>query len=169
MNEIDRVEAEYEDAMNMEMSSRGKEWTYFADDVLNHIEEYTVPQYGDYPDDQLTTFSIEEIGAQLKRYNSRIDSNSRGFEEAARDCLKIAHYACVLRSKIIELHANKTTESEDSEVEYSNKNIDELWEAINEIRENLAKVFMPASEINKNPKKDVKNDLFKDIKWNIKK
>ena len=29
------------------MSIRGEEWSQFADEVLQHIEVYTVTQYGD--------------------------------------------------------------------------------------------------------------------------
>ena len=79
---------------------RGHEWADFAKDVLTHVENYTVPQYGDAPDDQASEWGLDEIKAQLQRYVIRIGKGARGPEEAARDCLKIAHYACLLAGKI---------------------------------------------------------------------
>ena len=81
-------------------SNRGQQWNEFAADVLSHIENYTVPQYGDYPDDQAEQFTIQDIKAQLQRYINRIGRNARGISEEIRDCHKIAHYACMLKSKL---------------------------------------------------------------------
>ena len=77
-------------------SRRGRQWLLFAARVLAHVEEYTVPQYGDYPDDQMTTTSEEAILSSLRRYVNRAHSNVRGTEEANRDLLKIAHYAAII-------------------------------------------------------------------------
>lgn len=81
-------------------TNRGEEWALFAADVLGHVENYTVPQYGDAPDDQASEWGPDEIKAQLQRYVNRIGKGVRGPEEAARDCLKIAHYACILAAKM---------------------------------------------------------------------
>ena len=74
-------------------------WDCFADEVGRHVEEYTVPQYGDFPDDQATKFTEEDLKTSIKRYVNRIDSNARGEIEATRDLLKIAHYASMLWCK----------------------------------------------------------------------
>jgi len=79
-------------------SNRTKEWYYFSHEVAIHVENYTVPQYGDYPHDALTNYSIQDIKVALEKYVRRIGTNSRGQVEAVRDCKKIAHYACVLNS-----------------------------------------------------------------------
>ena len=79
---------------------RGHEWADFAKDVLTHVENYTVPQYGDAPDDQASTWDVLEIKSQLSRYVNRIGRNARGEAESRRDCLKIAHYACILALRI---------------------------------------------------------------------
>jgi hypothetical protein len=82
-------------------SERGAEWAQFEAKVLEHIETYTVPQYGDKPVDQLhVDMGFEDIRTCLRRYVNRIGTNSRGPAEALRDCLKIAHYACVLHGKL---------------------------------------------------------------------
>lgn len=81
------------------MSERAEQWMCFMSLVLSHIEDYTVPQYGDYPDDQATTFTDEEIISQFKRYVNRLNSNARGEDEAERDLFKIAHYAALLHFK----------------------------------------------------------------------
>lgn len=83
-------------------SSRATQWMTFADEVTNHIETYTVPQYGDWPDDNLTTMSDEAIVENIKRYLARIDSNSRGPKEGLRDMLKCAHYICELYHRKVE-------------------------------------------------------------------
>ncbi|MDR2055652.1 MAG: hypothetical protein LBQ10_07280 [Desulfovibrio sp.] len=80
-------------------SRRGVEWAKFAVLVLQHIEEYTVPQYGDAPDDQASGFSEHDIAVNMRRYVNRLESNSRGPEEARRDLLKIAHYCAMLYFK----------------------------------------------------------------------
>jgi len=84
------------------MSNRRSEWNAFAYQVGKHIDEYTVKQYGDYPDDQLTEYSVEDCITQIKKYCNRIATNARGREETTRDMLKIAHYACVAYSKLQE-------------------------------------------------------------------
>lgn len=77
----------------MMKSNRAKQWEEFAAEVFDHIENYTVPQYGDAPGDMVETFTPADIKMNLARYVSRIGSNARGPEEAKRDALKIAHYA----------------------------------------------------------------------------
>ena len=81
---------------------RAEYWRDFSLRVMEHIEDYTVPQYGDYPDDQMTDAEIAEIKGSLKRYVNRINSNARGQEEALRDCLKIASYSAILERRILE-------------------------------------------------------------------
>lgn len=83
------------------MSQRGEDWTYFAAAVFNHIEDYTVSQYGDKGHDQATDFTVEEIVMNMKRYLNRVGRNSREGEQE-RDCLKLAHYACMLKEKLVE-------------------------------------------------------------------
>jgi hypothetical protein len=81
------------------LSKRGKEWNNFSRIVARHIEGYTVPQYGDAPDDQASKFSEQDIIANIRRYVNRMESNARGPEEAQRDLLKIAHYCAMLYFK----------------------------------------------------------------------
>lgn len=85
----------------------GKMWREFQADVLTHIDHYTVPQYGDWPDCPAAQYGIPEIKTQLARYINRIGSNARGPEEALRDCLKIAHYASFLWRKLLEDNGNQ--------------------------------------------------------------
>jgi len=84
------------------MSNRRSEWDAFAYKVGKHIDEYTVKQYGDYPDDKLTEYSIDSIVQEIKKYCARVHTNARGRDETMRDTLKIAHYAAVLHSKLQE-------------------------------------------------------------------
>ena len=67
-------------------------WREFASAVEAHIRDYTIPQYGDWPDDQMSTFTDEDIKTAIARYENRRGKGARGIEEEIRDCLKIAHY-----------------------------------------------------------------------------
>lgn len=81
------------------MSNRGKEWSAFSSHVAEHVDGYTVPQYGDAPDDAVSQFSEHDIAMNLQRYVNRIETSQRGPEEAQRDLLKIAHFCAILYYK----------------------------------------------------------------------
>ena len=84
-----------------QISYREVEWNTFAELVRQHVAEYTVPQYGDYPEDQLTDFTVHDCMLQIKRYANRAGRNSRhNVDEETRDCIKIAHYACAAFAKL---------------------------------------------------------------------
>jgi len=82
--------------------TKEREFAKFALEVIEHIKNYVIPQYGNYPDEMIDGFTIADIKAQLARYVGRIGTNARGQQEAERDCLKIAHYACLLLRKLRE-------------------------------------------------------------------
>jgi hypothetical protein len=63
-----------------------------AKKVSSHIEDYTVPQYGDKNNDQASDYEPEEFILQIKRYIARFGKNSRPGQDEL-DLLKIAHYA----------------------------------------------------------------------------
>ncbi|NPB00315.1 MAG: hypothetical protein GXO10_02975 [Crenarchaeota archaeon] len=90
------------------MSIRLNMWKKFSDKVSDHIENYTVKQYGDYPD-QLAKYSIEDILLQINRYLNRVTTNSRGEKESIRDCYKMAHYVSELWYRLVEKNKDKTT------------------------------------------------------------
>ncbi|MEN6375349.1 MAG: hypothetical protein ABFD75_11305 [Smithella sp.] len=88
------------DDQRVTTSNRGKEWLDFSPAVLAHVDNYTIPQWGDKPNDQLhTEWSIDDCMLAIKKYANRAGKNSRGPAEDLRDLLKIAHYACVAWSK----------------------------------------------------------------------
>jgi len=76
-----------------QLSIRGQEWMDFALLVLDHIEKYTVPQYGDKGQDRAKEYTLDIIAEHLGRYKDRMGSGARGKTEAKRDMIKIAHYA----------------------------------------------------------------------------
>jgi len=80
-------------------SARGQEWISFSMLVLKHIEEYTVPQYGDKPNDPLEEWEIKDCMRMIKKYHDRHGKGQRGKTEELRDLLKIAHYAGVAHTK----------------------------------------------------------------------
>ena len=77
------------------MSKRGMEFGEFKDIVKDHIDNYTVPQYGDAPDDPVEEWTPSQCMDSVKRYANRINTNSRGRLETLRDMVKIAHFACL--------------------------------------------------------------------------
>lgn len=87
---------------NLVPMNRVKEWREFSGDVIHHIIDYAIPQYGDMPLDDLSKWSSKDVVVQLTKYISRSGSNARGNEEAIRDMLKIAHYAGVAYFKLKE-------------------------------------------------------------------
>lgn len=72
-------------------SKRALDWRQFSDAVENHIETYTVPQYGDKGDDLASEYSAEDCLQQVKKYIARFGSNSREGQEQL-DLFKMAHY-----------------------------------------------------------------------------
>lgn len=74
------------------ISKRGMEWLDFSGEVLEHIEKYTVPQYGDKPKDQVEEWEAEECVLMVRKYASRFGKNRRTSQDDL-DLLKIAHYA----------------------------------------------------------------------------
>lgn len=74
---------------------RGGDWADFSFKVLGHIENYTVPQYGDKGQDQCTEFTIQDFQTQIKKYANRMGRNSRPGQDKL-DLLKMAHYCQML-------------------------------------------------------------------------
>lgn len=95
-------ESQWERAPMPHLSRKGMQWMRFSWEVLQHIRNYVVPQYGDLPDAMIDGFSIQGLKDQFVRYVGRIGTNARGPEEARRDCLKIAHYSLFLWEKLRE-------------------------------------------------------------------
>jgi len=75
------------------MTKKILQWRKFSKLVEEHIEEYVKPQYGDFPDKTIAKFTPEKIQGKLEAYVDRIGKSSRGPEDAARDAIKIAHFA----------------------------------------------------------------------------
>lgn len=73
-------------------SERGIDWIVFQVAVWEHIEQYTVPQYGDKGGDLATEYTVEQCMQQIKKYASRFGKNQRDGQQNL-DFLKIAHYA----------------------------------------------------------------------------
>ena len=84
------------------MNNRVKEWQGFSEKVLNHIENYTIKQYGDLPDDQAVQWNAEDCIKQIQKYCNRHGKNRRTGQDSL-DMLKIAHYAAIALNKIEDL------------------------------------------------------------------
>jgi len=84
---------------NTELSNRGLQWVEFSNKVLNHIETYTVPQYGDKPCDSVSEWNSKECFVNINKYIKRFGNNSRDNQEFL-DMIKIAHYACLTHDKM---------------------------------------------------------------------
>jgi len=84
------------------ISERGKDWIKFHSEVLTHIEEYTVPQYGDRGSDQCSDFTLQDFVTSMKKYLNRFGRNTRPGQDRL-DMLKVAHYAQMLSDKLNEL------------------------------------------------------------------
>jgi hypothetical protein len=74
------------------MSLREQDWLEFSDRVAKHLREYTVPQYGDKPDDEISRYSVEVCVEAVAKYAKRYDKQSRQGQQEL-DFVKMAHYA----------------------------------------------------------------------------
>lgn len=81
-------------------SMREHMWVIFSTVVGLHLREYAVPQYGDAPNDTLSSWTPEQCISHIRKYAARFGTNSRGSEEDLTDLLKIAHYASVTWFKL---------------------------------------------------------------------
>lgn len=79
-------------------SFRGAEWQEFSKRVLSHVEGYTVPQYGDYPNDQASKWTIEDCLNNIQKYMNRYGKNARDGQQEL-DFVKMAHYICLAWKK----------------------------------------------------------------------
>ena len=89
--------------------NRIEDWNTFSQQVMKHIEIYTIPQYqsDDEQSDQVGAWTYEDCMKAIMKYVSRRGKGSRGLIEAQRDILKIAHYAQFAYDKFKEEHQTK--------------------------------------------------------------
>lgn len=76
-----------------ELGVRTYMWNFFAALVAQHVQEYTIPQYGDYPNDNIAQWSADDCLKQIQKYANRLFTSSRGEDELKQDLKKIAHYS----------------------------------------------------------------------------
>lgn len=79
-------------------SVRGQNWLDFAFKVLDHIEKYTVPQYGDKGEDQVTNYDSYDCIKQVQKYAARMGRNAREGQDLL-DMIKMAHYTQLAHEK----------------------------------------------------------------------
>jgi len=87
---------------NPTRSRKGQRWGIFAQEVLNHIEGYVVPQYGDEGEDFHAESDAARLMEEVGRYYKRFGRSARGLVEQKRDLLKIAHYAQMAHHRLCE-------------------------------------------------------------------
>lgn len=92
--------------LTMKCSLRGDDFLKFGAKVFEHIENYTVPQYGDKGSDQCTEYTAEDCVKQAQKYLSRFGRNSREGQQEL-DFKKAAHYIQMAHDKYIEEQASK--------------------------------------------------------------
>jgi len=80
---------------------RTAEWLEFAYKVADHIENYTIPQYSDKPNDQAEGWSVEHCIEQVKKYANRFGKNQRPGQEML-DFMKGCHYLQLAATKFVE-------------------------------------------------------------------
>lgn len=78
--------------------TRLKEWQEFSAIVEKHIVDYTVPQYGDKPNDLVSTWSKQQILQQIEKYLRRHGKNQRENQDSL-DLIKMAHYTAMIYFK----------------------------------------------------------------------
>jgi hypothetical protein len=81
------------------MSKKAEAFDRVADKVIDHIDNYVVPQYGDNGDDLATEYTFEDCCKQAERYLKRRNSNSREGQEL-RDVLKSIHWMSIAYERL---------------------------------------------------------------------
>lgn len=81
------------------ISNRAFHWQAFEQQVFDHIENYTVPQYGDLGEDLASDYSVQDCLNQVTKYIKRHGRNSREGQDKL-DMLKAAHYLQMAWSKM---------------------------------------------------------------------
>lgn len=84
----------------MANSKREQEWWDFSAMVAGHIDQYTIPQYGDAPDDEVENWDTAQCVDAISKYAKRYVIMRRGRLETLRDMAKIAHFACLTFNKM---------------------------------------------------------------------
>lgn len=92
-------------------AQRTKDWNEFATKVADHIENYTVPQYGDAPNDNVESWSAQDCIAQVQKYAVRFGKNQRAGQEEL-DLMKIAHYAQLAMGKLEQVRSTQPIEAD---------------------------------------------------------
>lgn len=83
------------------MSKRLNEWNDFHLQMRRHLLQYAEKQYGNPGgNEQLDNYNSEDCAKAIEKYLIRRNVALRGEIELARDCLKMAHYACVRYYKL---------------------------------------------------------------------
>lgn len=79
---------------------RSSAWLTFAAEVLHHVENYTVPQYGDAGEDEVTNWSAEDCIRAISKYVARFGRNARPGQQRL-DLLKMAHFVQLAAEKLV--------------------------------------------------------------------
>ena len=83
----------------MAKSRRRLQFELFAEKVGKHIDDYTVPQYGDEGEDLCTDYTAEHCFKQVEKYLKRRGKNSRPGQDQL-DIIKMVHYLQMASSKL---------------------------------------------------------------------
>jgi len=94
------------------LSLRSQDWQVYAAEVLEHIEVYTLTQYGDKLKDDASDYTPEYCVAQVRKYTARFGRNARP-DEAYLDLLKMGHYAQLAATRMKELKEAKKENCDD--------------------------------------------------------
>jgi len=77
----------------MTVSNKALNWQKFNEVVINHIENYAVPQYGPDIKENVDVEDTNDCLKYIAKYKNRHGSERRGRIEELRDLIKIAHFA----------------------------------------------------------------------------
>ena len=99
------------------LSKRAMSWLDFSFEVLTHIEEYTIPQYGDKGEDQITEWCERDCLRAVSKRIARYGRNTREGQQAM-DFLNMAHEVQIGYEKYKEAKALKLSAAEEAEQDH---------------------------------------------------
>jgi len=82
-------------------SSRALDFADFAEKVCDHIDNYSVPQYGDSGEDEATDYTALDCVTAAKKYLARYGRSQRE-QEQVLDLIKAVHYIQMAADKFNE-------------------------------------------------------------------
>ena len=121
------------------MYKQTQKWIAFSDNVVEHINNYVVPQYGDEDTEPAKEYDLDDCIKQAERYLRRAKTNQRP-EGLERDMRKAAHWVQKAWERIVGLKVvddNEIKQAEAALAEFNEKGGVSMEDIQKELKEGM--------------------------------